>query len=91
MYGNSIISNSLSLSKIITGISKTLNIANQVIPIYKQAKPLISNFGSTMKLLKTFQNSSNNKTKKETIKTANIIEEPQQEKNTIVNQPKFFI
>ena len=91
MYGNSIISNSLSLGKIITGISKTLNIANQVIPIYKQAKPLISNFGSTMKLLKTFQNSSNNKTKKETIKTANIIEEPQQEKNTIVNQPKFFI
>ena len=91
MYGNPIISNSLSLSKIITGISKTLNIANQVIPIYKQAKPLISNFGSTMKLLKTFQNSSNNETKKETIKTANIIEEPQQEKNTIVNQPKFFI
>ena len=34
--------NGLSLSKIIGGISKLLGIANQVIPIYKQAKPMLN-------------------------------------------------
>lgn len=34
--------NNLSLIKIISGLSRTLKIANQVIPLYKQAKPLIT-------------------------------------------------
>lgn len=33
--------NNLSLTKIINGLSKTLNIANQMIPLYKQVKPII--------------------------------------------------
>lgn len=87
MYGNSLMSSSLSLGKIVSGLSKTLNIANQVIPIYKKAKPLISNFGSTMKLLKTFQNNT------DTIKKEKIIEvkEIKEIKQPISNTPKFFI
>ena len=33
--------NNLSLTKIISGLSKTLNIANQMIPLYKQVKPIL--------------------------------------------------
>ena len=33
--------NNLSLTKIINGLSKTLNIANQMIPLYKQVKPIL--------------------------------------------------
>lgn len=46
--------NNLSLIKIIGGISKTLNVANQIIPIYKQVKPIITN---SSKYLSQFQNS----------------------------------
>ena len=35
--------NGLTFGKIIGGISKTLNIVNQAIPLYKQVRPLISN------------------------------------------------
>lgn len=34
--------NSLSLTKLIGGLSKILGIANQVIPLYKQAKPMLN-------------------------------------------------
>lgn len=52
--------NNLSLIKIIGGISKTLNVANQIIPIYKQVKPIITN---SSKYLSQFQSSIlNNKT-----------------------------
>ena len=84
MYGNSLMSSSLSLGKIVSGLSKTLNIANQVIPIYKKAKPLISNFGSTMKLLKTFQNNTDTNKKEKIIEVKEI-------KQPISNTPKFFI
>ena len=46
--------NNLSLIKIIGGISKTLNVANQIIPIYKQVKPIIT---TSSKYLSQFQNS----------------------------------
>lgn len=36
-----IMNNNLSLTKIINGLSKTLNIANQMIPLYKQVKPIL--------------------------------------------------
>ena len=36
--------NGLTFGKIIGGISKTLNIVNQAIPLYKQVRPLISIF-----------------------------------------------
>ena len=35
--------NNLSLLKIINGLSKTINIANQMLPLYNQIKPIITN------------------------------------------------
>lgn len=43
MFGTNVVKNSLSLSKILSSISKGLGIVNQAIPIYKEVKPMISN------------------------------------------------
>ena len=42
MYPGNMFS-TLSLTSILNGISKTLNVANQLIPIYQKAKPMINN------------------------------------------------
>lgn len=62
MYGSNLggITSSLSLTKVISGISKTLNIANQVIPLYQQVKPIISNASSILSVFKEF-NSNDDK------------------------------
>ena len=87
----------LTLSKVIGGVSKTLNIANQIIPLYMQAKPMISNARNAFKIAKgilstpstsnTSQNdnvASSNKEKTTTTK---------EEQPTIVstNNPVFFL
>lgn len=83
MYPNPLVNNSLSLTRVLNGISKTISVANQVIPIYKQAKPLLSNFSSVTKLLKSI-------TKDEPVKNKVIEkEEPKIEDNKI-NSPTFF-
>lgn len=50
MFGNQ---SPLTFTRIIGGLSKTINIANQVIPLYKQAKPLISGFSESKKVIKS--------------------------------------
>ena len=62
MYGSNLggITSGLSLTKVISGISKTLNIANQVIPLYQQVKPIISNASSILSVFKEF-NSNDDK------------------------------
>lgn len=72
--------NNLSILKIVNGLSRTLNIANQMIPLYKQVKPFISN---SNKLLNGFKNfnlnrPTINKTPPAHIETHNI------------NSPTFF-
>ena len=42
----------LSLIKIIGGLSKTLQIANQIIPLYQKAKPAISNARGVLNVLR---------------------------------------
>ena len=37
MFGADTVTRGLSLAKVLTGINKTLSVANQVIPIYQQA------------------------------------------------------
>ena len=44
----------LSFGKVIGGISKTLNLVNQAIPLYKQMRPLISNAGSILSIFREF-------------------------------------
>ena len=37
--------NSFSLIKLIGGLSKTLNVVNQLLPLYKQVKPYVGKAG----------------------------------------------
>ncbi len=50
--------NSLSLLKIIDGLSKSINIAKKIIPIYKEVKPLIN---KSEEYIKKLQNINVNK------------------------------
>lgn len=67
--------NALSITKIIDGLSKTLSIANQLIPLYKQAKPYINKLNNI-----TIPTPRINQPTKEIIK----------EKPSYNNQPTFF-
>lgn len=87
MFGNNVATSGITFSKILNGISKTLSIANQVIPIYQQAKPMINNAKSIIKVVQDF----NPKNKK--------IDKPKELQNnkimansnlTIKNNPIFF-
>ena len=64
MYGNNLggITNNLSIYKVIKGISKTLNIANQVIPLYQQVKPIINNASSILSVFKEFNSNDDKNT-----------------------------
>ena len=70
--------NNLNLLKIITGLNKTVNIAKQVVPIYKQVKPIINKSGEFLKKI--------NKPQIKTEKKSN--NQPNTETNT--NNPIFF-
>jgi len=73
--------NNLSLLKIITGLSKTINIANQLLPLYSQIKPLIS---STSKSITDIKNNL-----KESIIPTKIENQPIK-KEVSNNLPTFF-
>lgn len=89
MFGTNAVGSTFSLTRVLGGISKGLSIANQVIPLYQQAKPMIQNAKKVMSVLKEFNKSStpttsNNKT------TIDIDETPK--KTDVINQsrPVFF-
>lgn len=44
---------SSSLTKILSGINNSLNIANKVVPLYKEAKPILNSINKTYKNIKT--------------------------------------
>ena len=56
-----ILTRSLSFGKILGGLSKTLNIANQIIPLYLKAKPMIKNANKTLGMLKELTKPAENK------------------------------
>ena len=82
----------LTLPKILTGINKTLNVANQIIPIYVQAKPMIQNMKSAFKVAKEFMSSTNKNTIQEQKKTV-YTNQTNQIKRTqgTNNNPVFFL
>lgn len=71
--------NGLSILKIVSGLSKTIGVARQLIPIYKQVKPMLSNSG---KILNSISNFNLNKVNKTSIT-------PVKEK-VITSNPTFF-
>lgn len=58
--------NNLSLTKIISGLSKTLNIANQMIPLYKQVKPILQKTNELITKQPTKQTAENAKVNNQT-------------------------
>lgn len=94
MYNPMGLTKGLSLTKIIGGISKTLQIANQVIPLYQKTKPIINNARSIFSVLKEIKAPSNTKTTtiKENINNeVNIDNESLEVKKVEASTPTFFL
>lgn len=89
MFGSNITGSSLSLSKVLSGISKALNIANQAIPIYKEIKPIAQNARKIMGVLKEFNSSSDSKPQKN-IKENKSIEKKEVKMISTSSKPVFF-
>lgn len=58
MFGNPY-GTGLTFTKVLSGISKTLNVANQVIPIYREARPMINNAKTILGALKDIGKNNN--------------------------------
>ena len=71
-----------SLSSIINGTSKTLNIINQTIPVVKQVSPMMKNLKTMFSVMNEF--------KKNEIENNNLVTEKKIEKKED-NGPTFFI
>lgn len=59
--------NPLTITRVLSGLSKTLNIVNQSIPIYKEIKPMIGNARKVMSVLKEFKTTPSIKDPKKAI------------------------
>lgn len=84
MFSN-VISSGITLAKVLSGLSKSINIAKEVIPLYESVKPMIQGAKNLPKILNTLNKSSKeNETNKKysTIKTT--IE------SSLINNPTFF-
>lgn len=92
MFGSPV-SNGLTLTKVIGGISKTLSIANQVIPLYREAKPMINNAKTILSVLKGVNTSktSNSSGNASTNITQQKKDTPKVERKVNTNNPVFFL
>lgn len=91
MFNVPVATKGLSFFKILGGLSKTLQVANQLIPVYQKAKPAISNARTILSVFKEF-----NRTPSAKNNQAKIIDAPPEEvkiKESATNQtaPTFFL
>ena len=88
MFGTNVVSSGLSLTKVLGGISKGLSIANQVIPLYQQAKPMIQNARKVMSVLGELKKTNN--ISKTTVDVKNVKEKTESLMIQSTNSPVFF-
>ncbi len=88
MFGTNVVGSGLSLTKVLGGISKGLSIANQVIPLYQQAKPMIQNARKVMNVLGELKKTNN--ISKTTVDVKNVKEKTESLKIQSTNSPVFF-
>lgn len=93
MFGTNTIGSTFSLTRVLGGISKGLSIANQVIPLYQQAKPMIQNARKVISVLGELNKSNNNSNNTNNNKTT--VEVTSKEKTETIkvqpsNSPVFF-
>lgn len=89
-YGQS----AFSFGKVLTGISRTLGVANQVIPLYQQTKPLFKNARSAYNVIKDINKNPRSKVKPNPIqKNTPKQSVPALKEKAIItnNSPQFFI
>lgn len=86
----------LTFTKVLGGLSKTLSVANQVIPLYREAKPMIQNAKTIFSVLKDIgksnsssEHSSVNEAKNTNIQKDSFIESPSYSMTN--NSPRFFL
>ena len=91
MFGNPY-GTGLNFTKVLSGISKTLNVANQVITIYKEAKPMINNAKTILGALKDIGKSNNKTTSSNNSNNVSIKKEEAPIKDiSSSNAPRFFL
>ena len=66
MFGPRVFASGLTIPKVIGGLSKGLGVINQIIPLYKEAKPLVSNARNAINLLKEMSNTTTNRVMEKT-------------------------
>ena len=82
----------LTFTKVLSGIAKTLNVANQVIPLYREAKPMINNAKSIISVVREMGKSTNSKEKVVANNSNNnSIKKDTVNKRNRFNNPKFFL
>lgn len=82
--------NGLSLGRVIGGISKTLNIVNQALPLYKEIRPIINNANGILQIFKEFNRPDTKITVSEKNSTAKSTIEAKVINNNSLNTPTFF-
>ncbi len=87
----------LSFTRMIGGISKTLGVINQIIPIYKEAKPMINNARNALSIIKEFGNTTTNRVMTKKDENLKVIKESINKINNNINNnlknskgPTFF-
>lgn len=86
MFSN-VISSGITLAKVLSGLSKTINIAKEVITLYESVKPMIGSAKNLPKILNSLNrgskvSESTKEVNSSTIKTT--IE------SSLINNPTFF-
>ncbi len=81
-----------SLTKIIGGLSKTLGMVNQMIPLYKEAKPMLANARNALGLIKEMSNNTTQRVMENTEKNLRPIKEKMTNYHNFTEQkgPTFF-
>lgn len=82
--------NGLSLGRVIGGISKTLNIVNQALPLYKEIRPIINNASGILQIFKGFNRPDTKITVSEKNSTTKSTMEAKVINNNSLNTPTFF-
>lgn len=85
-FGNS----GISLLRILGGISKSLGIAREIMPIYKEIKPLIQKFPQLLDRVNSIKNYTVSENDSVLHKITNLDANPSILSNSNKNNPSFF-
>ena len=84
MFSN-VISSGITLAKVLSGLSKSINIAKEVIPLYESVKPMIRGAKNLLKILNTLNKDYKKKETNEKYSTIKTTIE-----SSLINNPTFF-